>query len=240
MTRTGRVIPRRVIDAHSACLAAAWIGLWLLWPNPDRVRSLRAWGPETRVSYVQMEPGESTLYLDPTVFGRHSAVGFPSMSPNEATSSPEGTGVVTMMAPRYLEVGSNGVEEGNAGQDRFVSCRAAETGGVDRFTWEPPRAFDTPIMDRRAFVIEPSPALLARSFQAPDLQAAGPSWGAGSWQVEVYVEFAADGTVESVFLESGCHEAKVNQGVVRAMYRARIDKPGTPVAGRVTIGCSSE
>jgi len=55
------------------------------------------------------------------------------------------------------------------------------------------------------------------------------------WQVVVYVDVNESGRTTQVILETGCEDPKINSMVLKAMYRAKLPKPGTACGGRVIL-----
>ncbi len=56
-------------DTPSVCLAVAWVGLWLLWPDPDHVRPGRPWAGEMRVSnFLLWQISYAELYVTDTLW----------------------------------------------------------------------------------------------------------------------------------------------------------------------------
>jgi hypothetical protein len=230
---------RGFLDGSSVYVSLAWLALWMLWPDPERIRAARPLDAACRVSYVRLETGDTSLYMDPTVFGQRSAVGFQADASQETMPAPRWTSSPDSMAPRYLDVTVGGT--GTATLTRWpLAPEAADPAAACAPLWNASRTFQPRAAAPPRVKIEASPALQGRGFSADQVRLEDVAAGDRPWQIDVTIRFAEDGSVADVFLEEGEADERLSRAVVRALYRARLAGGEAGTSGRVSVSYGSD
>jgi len=215
----------------SILIAAAWVGLWFLWPWVKRSQKASVL-PEPRVVLARLAGGQSRSYMDPTMFGRSSRVGFalgerPDSGPGDLPYRPPSVSG-TLAAPGPAPAGPVALTPD-------MSAAAASKGSFVP-EWPVGRAFSRPPAREPSIHMAVRGELAEAGLRVPELPAAVAARTAGTWSVSAYVEVDESGLVSEVFLESGTQDAALNADVVRGLSRAVAENAGRRRSGRVEVG----
>lgn len=212
----------------SVLIAGAWIGIWFVWPQESGERR-QARPRRSRTALVQLPRGQERLHVDPTLFGRRSRIGFTIAERKDLVpeTTPYKRNGTAALLPRELGVSSpTAVPDAGGGA----------TEGAYRPAWECEEMFPPAGGDAALLQVQPRGELKRLDLQVPDLPARILEHTDQPWSLVLFVEADRAGSVEHVFVEKGSGIGEIDDAVVRAMYRGRLDSTGTACSGRVDIG----
>ena len=216
-----------------ALVAAMWPGLWLAWggarPEPGRRPKLS----HMQVSYIR-PAGAGVDVFSPAVFPRPGSAGL-------SLASEDHPSAVRVESDRRLPEKLLPYSEGASPSlalsltDRLRHRGDSAPGEGLSPVAESPVYSAVSRWPRTNVVVETSASLAAcRLEPAPWLFDNGEA--VREYEVvSAWVEVDGRGRVTGVLLETPAESAALNQRVVRALWQARVENPGTPCRGLVSV-----
>jgi hypothetical protein len=212
-----------MVSVPAVLIAAAWVGVWLLWPSPRSAARRMPRGAGTDVAYVRLGAKSAILFRD--------GAGVPDRDV-------EGLGVVPAGPSRPVRSLAMGSGWGSGAMSNGVESvpeRARKQMGIYRVVPEGTTVFSAVTNRAPRLTTAVSQALQARDLRLPAFPPETLAGPGRSWEMTVTLDVAEDGTVRNVFLESGCGDDKTNGTVVRLLERATAGRKGQRCSGRLTL-----
>jgi hypothetical protein len=224
----------RTVSVPALLLALGWIGLWLLWPAPYRARATAPARRLVKPQFVGQGIGEDRLYLNPTLFGRSSKVGFSVAERRDAMPGELAEERKADPMPLAWDPSMVGAPTGAVARLDFDASLSAPPAYAP--VWPRRVAAESSTADRSGLHVTLRGALRRFGLRVPPFPASIAAYSAQSWSAAALLEMDDEGRATHVFLESGTGIPAVNEAVIQTLGRAVLERPGTGCVGRVEIG----
>lgn len=213
--------------------AAAWIGLWTLWPAAGRKGTEPPRARATTVIYARLQTGAERDYLKPIMA---TAIGT-GIAPGGADRKRLLAGSAAILGdgvPAFLDWKPPVETAKQWDAAGVVPVEAARQLSSYKPEWKEEVVL-TNRVSSMVMMVTSDGLLKENGFTLPEFPAQTIKQFDKAWQMVVYVEMSDEGKPRHVLVEQGSGDAKIDAAVVRQIHRGRLEKPCAACSGRVTL-----
>ena len=228
-----RLLRRRVFDWPSIFIACSGIALW--WLLPDNLTNISVIPrlQKPMISFVTQNIGNQQLLRSPTVFALPSIYGFGAI--NDLSGMPDVNDVWYNSSPHYLARDSTGNSDSEV--MKLLTITTDRQPGIfinRRVTAINKSIFTASSSSERKINVVSHGKLREFKFKMPEMDIKSFDRDK-SWIIRLLVEMDEKGYPVQVFIEKGSNIPEVDAKIVRLVNQGRLNEPGKPCEGRITI-----